>query len=301
MSSLASAMIAETIRMTVPYACAALGGVLSERSGVVNIALEGKLLAGAFATAMVSLATGSIGLGALAGVAAGAAVGLVHALLVTRLRVHAMVSGLSVNLAVAGATRALLRTLHGSASNSPSFAHAAAGGEDGSVLAALTDPVTIGCASLVASLTIVLSRTRFGLRLRACGESPEAAQANGVSVAWTRVAAVTLAGAVVGAGGAALVLDLHQFQSGMSAGRGFVALAAVVVAGWRPLGAIGACVVFAALDAAQIVLQGATSLPPQLLGALPYLITLVVLAGATRGGAQGSRMPAGLGVDAPER
>jgi simple sugar transport system permease protein len=289
---LSGTMLAQTVRMTIPYGCAALGGVVSERSGVVNIALEGTILASALASVAASYASGNAVVGIAAGVTCGALVGLVHALLVVRGRVDAIVSGIALNLVAAGGTRFLLRALYGSSSNSPSipglrFAH-----HWNLALRTALDPFLLAMLASVAAVAWMLRRTRFGLRLRACGEDPSAAQAVGVHVVGTRTAAVVLGGAITGFGGTAFAYDVHQFQAGMSGGRGFIALAAVIISGWRPWPAAVACLVFAALDALQSVLQNQTKLPPQILAMLPFVATLValVLVSKRRGGP-----PAGLG------
>ena len=287
-------MLAQTVRMAVPYAGAALGGVLSERSGVVNIALEGILLTSALSAVAVQHATGSAALGAIAGVGSGALVGLLHATLVVRGRVDAIVSGLAINLAAAGGTRFLLRALYGSSSNSPSVPGLEVFAGMTPVVRTLLDPFVLVTVLAVVAAATMLDRTAFGLRLRACGEDPSAAQAVGVHVARTRTVAVVLGGAAAGLGGTALAYDLHQFQAGMSGGRGFIALAAVIVSGWSPRGAAVACALFAALDALQIVLQNQTRAPSQLFAVLPFVATLVALALVARREAS-SRAPAGLG------
>lgn len=292
-------MLAETARMSIPYGCAALGGVLSERSGVVNIALEGTLLASALTSVAVSLATGSALAGVVSGVACGATVGLIHSTLVVRGRIDAIVSGIALNLVAAGGTRFMLRALYGSSSNSPSIQGFRVADGSGPLVRALLDPFLVATVVVVALTAWTLRRTRFGLRLRACGEDPSAAEAVGVRVAAVRTAAVTIGGAVTGLGGTALAYDLHQFQAGMSGGRGFIALAAVIVSGWRPYPAAAACLVFAALDALQIVLQNQTKLPSQIFAVLPYVATLVALVLVARrsggGAGKGMRAPAGLG------
>jgi simple sugar transport system permease protein len=260
--------------------------VLSERSGVVNIALEGILLASALASIAVHIATGNAAAGVMAGVGCGAAIGVLHATLVVRGRIDAIVSGLAINLAAAGGTRFMLRALYGSSSNSdaaPSF-HAP-----------FVDPFLVATVLAVAASAWMLQRTRFGLRLRACGEDPSAAQAVGIHVVFVRTAGVALGGAVCGLGGTALAYDLHQFQAGMSGGRGFIALAAVIVSGWNPTRAAVACLAFAGLDALQIVLQNQTRVPSQALAVLPFVATLfaLVLVGMRR--SSDLRPPAGLG------
>ncbi|MCW5837124.1 MAG: ABC transporter permease [Labilithrix sp.] len=292
---LSGTMLAQTVRMTIPYACASLGGVVGERSGVVNIALEGTLLVSALASVAVQGATSSAIAGVVAGVGAGALVGLVHAALVVRGRVDAIVSGLAINLVAAGGTRFVLRALYGSSSNSPSVRGVRFGDGLGLVARTLLDPFVVLTLVVTASVAWALARTRFGLRLRACGEDPSAAQAVGVDVTLTRVLAVTLGGALTGLGGTALAFELHQFQAGMTGGRGFIALAAVIVAGWRPWPAVGACLAFAALDALQIVLQNQTRVPAQLFAVLPFVATLFALAAVSRRTIGGARAPAGIG------
>lgn len=288
-------MLAQTVRMTVPYACAALGGVLSERSGVVNIALEGILLSSALASAAVDVATGNALAGIAAGVLTGAVIGFVHATLCVRARIDAIVSGIVINLVAAGGTRFMLRALYGSSSNSPSVPGLRFSADQGLLVRTLLDPFMLGTAAAVVLASWMLRRTRFGLRLRACGEDPAAAQAVGVHVVGTRTTAVTLGAAVCGLGGTSLAYGLHQFQAGMSGGRGFIALAAVIVSGWHPRRAVLACFAFAVLDALQIVLQNQTTVPSQIFSILPYVATLVVLVLVSRGRQFEFRAPAGLG------
>jgi simple sugar transport system permease protein len=297
-------MLAQTVRMAVPYVCAGLGGVWSERSGVVNIALEGILLASGLGGVVAHVATGSPWAGVLAGAAVGAGIGLTHALIVVRGRVDAIVSGIAINLAAAGGTRFVLRSLYDSSSNSPpvdGFRSALLGGAGGGALLVrtLVDPLTIATVLLVAASGWTLYRTRLGLRLRASGEDPVAAASVGVDVPRVRLVAVSLGGAVCGLGGVALAYDQHQFQSGMSGGRGFIALAAVILSGWRPGRAAAACVAFAALDAAQILVQDqARAASGYVAQMLPYIATLVALWAIARrrgAGAIAGRPPAGLG------
>jgi len=297
-------LLAQTLRMSVPYACAALGGVWSERSGVVNIALEGILLSGGLAGVVAHVATGSAWAGVGAGALAGAAIGAAHALIVVRGGVDAIVSGIAINLAAAGGTRFVLRALYDSSSNSPpvdGFRSAHLGGAGGGALLerTLVDPLTVATALLVGASVWTLSRTRFGLRVRACGEDPVAAASVGVDVRRVRLRAVSLGGAICGLGGVALAYDQHQFQSGMSGGRGFIALAAVILSGWRPARAAAACVAFAALDAVQILVEDqARASWGYVAQMLPYAATLMALwaiAGRRGAGSTAARPPAGLG------
>ncbi len=278
-----SITLTHVIAMAAPYGCAALGGVWSERSGVVNIALEGMLLVSAFASIAGQAATGSAWLGLAAGIGAAGAMGLMHAWLVERAGVADLLSGLGLNLFAMGMTRIGLSALYGSSSNSPSVA--------GFGLA-IEPTVVLGIVAVVVTQW-VLRKTVFGLHVRACGEAPNAARSCGVNVTRTRILAVTMGGAIVGIGGAALAFDLRQFQSGMTAGRGFVALALVVVSGWRPGRVAILALVFALLDWLQIAAQEKLGVFGFIVQTLPYVATLVGLA-AVRPGRR-SFAPKGLG------
>lgn len=276
--------LAETLRIAAPYACAAVGGVWAERSGVIQIGLEGVLLTSAFTSIAVAHATGSAAAGLFAGVATGVVVSLLHSVLVLRARIDAVISGIALNLLAAAGTRLCLHGLYDSTSNSPSiegFRFGPEGAAGADLLArVLLDPVTILAALAIGATPWVLGRTRFGLRVRAAGENPVAAAAAGIDVSRIRTLALAISGGICALGGIHLAFDQHRFESGMSNGRGFIALAAVVVSGWRAGRAAAACLVFGALEALQILLQnvsdrGAT---PGLLQLLPYVATLIVLA-----------------------
>lgn len=297
-------MLAQTLRTAIPYACAALGGVWSERSGVINIALEGLLLVAGLGAVVAHHATGNPWIGVAAGVGAGAFVALVHALLVVYGGIDAIVSGIALNLLALGATRFLLRALYDSSSNSPAvdaFRISAFEGSSGAMLLArtLSDPLTLAAAAVTLLTTWWMYNTRFGLRVRASGEDPVAAASVGIRVRPLRVLAVVLGGAICGLGGVALAYDQHQFQSGMSGGRGFIALATVILSGWRPARAVLACVLFAALDALQVVLQGHAKIPHDLVQMLPYVVTLIALVVVMRRRGGLGRPPAGLGQAVP--
>jgi ABC-type uncharacterized transport system permease subunit len=295
-------MLAETLRISAPYVCAAMGGIWAERSGVVQIGLEGVLLTSAFASVAAAHASGSAVVGLATGVAAGAMLSLCHALLVERAKVHAMVSGIALNLLAFAATRLALRGLYDSASNSPGiegFRFGPVGASGGALLGRVfADPVTLAAIVVTAATPWLLYRTRFGLRVRAAGENPDALGAVGLSVTRVRCLALLLSGAACGLGGVHLAFDQHRFESGMSNGRGFIALAAVVVSGWRAGWAALACLAFGALEALQIVLQDRlrSSRGGDLVQLLPYVATLLVL-----GFAAGRRSaPKGLGRSAAE-
>jgi len=262
-------LIPQALRISVPYALAAVGGSLCERAGVVNLALEGMLLSGAFAAAVACHFAGA-GAGLLAAVAAGVGVAALHALCTIRFRADPIVSGVAINLLAAGGTRFLLTTLFSSATNSPRIDGLDVGAWRGVVVMLL----------LAGMAHLAMSRTAFGLRLRAVGEHPEAADALGVSVRWTRVWAVLLSGALASLGGAWLAFDQHKFSDGMSAGRGYIAIAAMILGRWTPLGALFASLMFGTAEAAQIALQTAgVGLPGPLVQAIPYVLTMVALCG----------------------
>jgi ABC-type uncharacterized transport system permease subunit len=260
-------LAAQTVRLAVPYLLAAAGGVISERAGVVALGLEGFLLAGAFGTAAGGIVTGSSALAVACGVLAGAAVALLLALAVLRFRADQVVAGIALNLLVFGLTRYLLQLLWGSSSSSPRVPAAGAGA------------LLLAGVLAIPFAAFLLDRTPLGLRLRAVGELPGAAEAAGIRPERVRLAAILLSGALAGLGGAYLALDQHQFTDGMSAGRGFIALAAIISGGWRPLRAGAACLLFAAAEMLQLHLQGSGILPTQLVQAIPYVLTLLALAG----------------------
>lgn len=284
MSLFSLTTLAETLRIAVPYACAAVGGVWAERSGIIQIGLEAVLLSSAFCSVAIAVETGSVVAGLAGGVLIGVAISALHAWLVERTRIDAVVSGIALNLFAYAATRMVLRALYDSASNSPAIEGFRVGptGTAGWQLLArvLLDPVTVLALIAISLSPFLLSRTRLGLRIRACGENPTAAQAAGVAVSRVRITALCISGAICALGGVHLAYDQHRFEAGMSGGRGFIALAAVVLSGWRPTRAALACIAFGFLEALQIALQdlARTSRAATLIQLLPYVATLVVLA-----------------------
>jgi len=275
------------LRMATPLIFAALGGIFSERSGVINIALEGILLTGAFASVVVTYYTGDPWAGAFAGVFAGMLISLIHAIVSIVFRADQIVSGVAINLLAMGATQFLTWIIWGSSANSPpvqGMAHwglpeswgAIARGVN-AVIGHYPPLVYIALASVVVA-QVVLFRTPFGLRLRATGEHPEAVDTLGVSVVRMRFSGVLLSGALAGLGGAFLALNTHQFVKNMSAGRGYIALAAMIFGKWNPIGALGACLLFGYAEAVQMGLQG-RDVPTQFVQMIPYVLTMVALVG----------------------
>lgn len=271
--------LAQALRIAVPYFFAAAGGVLSERVGIIALSLEGYMLTGAFCTALGSYYSGSPWIGLLCGAAGGALAASLLALATVRFKADNVVSGIAINLLAAGATRFFLRLAFDSSSNSPRVP--GFGGEDGSagVLATIANPLVWSGLIALPVLAWVLFRTPFGLRARAVGEHPEAARSLGVSVARLRWIGVVASGALAGLGGAYLATDQHQFTDGMTAGRGFIALAAVIFGRWEPVRVLLACLLFAAAETLQIRLQSLQLVPSQFVEMIPYVLTIVALAG----------------------
>ncbi|MEP6764356.1 MAG: ABC transporter permease [Gemmatimonadaceae bacterium] len=267
----------QAIRISIPYLLAAAGGVMSERVGVIALGLEGLMLSGAFGAALGSYYGGSPWVGLLGAVVAGLVITSVLAVATLRFRADQVVTGVAINLLVVGVTRFYLRLAFGSASNSPRVP--GFGGEGAGIFASFENPIVyIGLVALPA-LGWLLYRTPFGLRARAVGEKPEAAATLGVAVTMLRVKGLMLSGTLAALGGAYLALDQHQFTDGMTAGRGFIALAAVIFGRWEPVRVGIACVLFAAAETLQIQLQGAQLVPSQFVEMIPYVLTIIALAG----------------------
>lgn len=280
---------ASAIRIATPLLIGALGAILSERGGTFAVSLEGQMLAGTLAGLVAAVAAGPF-VGALAAMLAGLAVAALAALGTARFRADHMVTGIALNLLVLGLTSFLLRLRTGGAPRLPLLRPWGV-----ETLPALLahPPITWLGLALVPLLGLLLARTAPGLALRAAGENPEAAVAAGLSPGRARVAGVLAGGALGGLAGAALVLQqVGTFTDGMTAGRGFVALAAVIVGRWQPGATLLACLGFGAAEALQLRVA-AYSLPVSsyVVQMLPYVLALLVLAVLGRS----SAMPAAIG------
>ena len=268
-------LFASTLRVSTPLIFAALGGMCSERAGVINIALEGLMLIGALGAAVGTLATHSAWLGAACGMAAAVALASVYALFVIRFRANQIVAGTAINMLALGLTPFVCKILYDVTGSTPMiplderFKRA---------------PLFLGWA-LVGLCWFGLKYTPAGLWVSFAGEHPEALDAAGVRVNRIRWAAVLLSGALAGMGGASLSIFLSSsFSRNMTAGRGFMALAALIFGKWKPVPAVLACLLFGFAEAAQIRLQGVAlwggqPVPPQFVQVLPYVVTILVLAG----------------------
>lgn len=285
-------LLSATVFLAVPLVLGALAGVVSERSGVINVAIEGHMLAGAFAGAVVATVADNLWVGVLGAALVGVAVAALLAVFALRYLVNQVVLGVVINLLVLGLTNYLFSSLlqrDQEGLNSADFFPRIR-------IPVLADIPVIGSAlfdaTALAYLTIVvivlvqvgLTRTRWGLRTRSVGEHPRAADTVGIDVNRLRFRNVLLAGVIAGVAGAAVSIgSVGTFNPNMTAGRGFIALAAVIVGRWTPLGAVGAALLFAFTSALQTILGivgTPVDIPSQGLAMLPYLATLVIVAGA---------------------
>lgn len=290
-----------TMRLATPLLLACLAGLFSERAGIFDIGLEGKMLAAAFFSAAIAAMTGSVWLGLLAGIAASLVLACIHGLASITFRGNQLISGVAINFLAAGMTVLIAQSWFSQGGRTPSlmgggrfnpielpFAEALSGVPYlGPIYSELISGHTILVYVALAAVPAtwwLLYRTRFGLRLRAVGENPAAVDTAGVSVVGLRFAAVAICGVLCGVAGAYLATGLQAgFVKDMTAGRGFIALAALIFAKWRPWYALSACLLFGFLQAIALRYQNidlwAFTVPVQVMDALPYILTVVILAG----------------------
>ncbi|PZA06175.1 MULTISPECIES: ABC transporter permease [unclassified Meiothermus] len=285
------ALLFSTLRQTTPILLTALGGLFSERSGVVNIGLEGIMLFGALAAAVVTqrlevpfLASDPNAqiwwipwVGLLAGAAVGGLVAWVHALASIKYKADQIISGTAINLLALGAPSLVLEYYYDNSTSSQEVVNRlpliSVGPEN-------LSPLVFLAFLLVPVIWWVLFKTPWGLRLRAVGEHPEAAETMGVNVIRTRYVAVVISGLLAGIAGAYLSIGfLNQFVKGMSAGLGFIALAALIVGKWHPIGVLGSTLLFGFASALSIQLTGRNILPVPVVQAIPFILTMLVLVG----------------------
>ena len=295
-------ILAATLRLAAPLVLAALGGLFSERSGIIDIGLEGKMLGAAFAAAAMAAATGSAWLGLGAGIGVAVLLALIHAFAAVSQRGDQVVTGMALNILVAGLAPVLATSWFHMDGTTPAlpqgarFASLALPGASAAAAVPLFGPlyarvvsghngILYVAALAIPAIALVLHRTRFGLRLRAVGENPDAVETAGVSVAGLRYRALMLTGVLCGLAGAYLSIAAGAgFTRNMTAGRGYLALAALIFGRWRPVPTALACLLFAFADAAQTRLQGVALpllgvVPVELVSALPYALTVLLLAG----------------------
>ena len=295
-------MLDATLRLATPLLLACLAGLYSERAGIFDIGLEGKMLAAAFLSAAVAAVSGSVWLGLMAGICASMSLSVIHGLASITFRGNQLISGVAINFLAAGLTVVIAQSwfaqggrtpqLSGGARFNPITLPFAEALQNVPIIGSIYYELISGHTALVYVALImvpltwwVLYRTRFGLRLRAVGENPAAVDTAGVSVIWLRFAAVGICGILCGIAGAYLATALQAgFVKDMSAGRGFIALAALIFAKWRPWYALYACLLFGFLQAMSLrpdVIEGVLGFQVngQLLDVLPYILTVVILAG----------------------
>jgi simple sugar transport system permease protein len=312
----AALLAAATARGAAPLVLAALGGLFAERSGVVDIGIEGKMLGAAFAAAATAAVTGSAWVGLAAGVAASVLLALAHGFACITHHGNQVVSGMALNITISGLTAVLGNAWFAQGGRTPALGAgarfapiqlpgaAAAAGEVPGVGLLYSEVVSghnvlvYAAAVAVPGVAWLVYRTRFGLRLRAVGESPGAVDTAGISVAGTRYRALVVSGVLCGLSGAYLSIAHNaSFIRDMSAGKGYLALAALIFGQWRPGPTLGACLLFAFADVAQARLQGTPLplvgvVPVQLIQALPYILTVTLLAGFVGR----ARAPTAIGV-----
>ena len=295
-------LIASTLRVSVPLILCALAGVMCERAGVIDLGLEGKMLMTAYTTAAVGVASGSLPLALLAAIAVGLALSMLHGYACVSHRGDQVVLGMAITMTAAGLSVVLGIAMFAQGGQTPPLPEAVrldrwflGAGEVVGRLPLVGQTLQLaffghnlmvyGALAGVAGIWWLLYRTRFGLRLRAAGENPTMVDAAGVSVKALRYQALALNGVLSALAGAYLVLAQNpSFIPNMTAGRGYMALAALIFGKWRPVAALWACLLFGFLDAVSIRLQGVAipgigEVPVQFIQALPYLLTVVLLAG----------------------
>lgn len=263
-------ILLQIVRLAVPYTLTSVGAAFSERGGVVNLALEGMMLVGAFGAAYGQYRTGSVTMGILLALLSGLSVAMLFAFVTVTLKADQIVAGIAINIFVMGATRFGLTLIYGSSMNSARI-------EGVDVPSLFMDPLFLLAAVSVFAGQWLLFKTPYGLRLRATGESAETADSAGVNVERMRYSGVLVSGALAALAGAFLVFQQHSFTDNMSAGRGYMALAAMIIGKWTPFGAALASVLFAVTESMEMWLQTGW-MPSQFLQSMPYIITLVVLA-----------------------
>ncbi len=284
------------ITSATPLLFAAMGGLFSERSGVINIALEGLMLSGAFTAAVVTYQSGNPYLGLICGMGAGAVTALIYAVAVIHFEADQVVAGMAINFLMLGLPALISGVIYDSTGSTPQIDQAS---KIPRLFGGLSY-VSILALLLVPAAWYLLYKTPFGLRLRAVGENPEAADAAGVNVIRLRYTAVLISGMLAAIGGAFLSTGQSSlFTRGMSAGRGFIALAALILAKWKPIPVLFACLFFGFTDALTIQIQSASwakigdePIPIQFIDMIPYVLTIIVLAGFIGL----SRAPKALGV-----
>lgn len=285
MLAIVTSLLAGTIRVSIPIAFASLGGTLSERSGIINMGLEGTMLIGAFFGVVGAHYTESAWIGLLVAMFAGALCGLLHGVLTIKFKCEHVLAGVGINVLASGLTVVLLEMIFGGRGKSAEVASFAM--IDLPVINQIpflkdiigqVSPMLLLLVAAMIGVWFLLYHTVFGLRARVIGENPEAAGSMGINVYRTQYICVILCGVLAAMGGAYMSIgDIHMFSRDMVAGRGFIALAVVIFGGWHPMGAWLGSLLFGLAQSIQYRLQSG-AIPPQLVQMLPYIVTIIVLA-----------------------
>ncbi|HMS65397.1 MAG TPA: ABC transporter permease [Ignavibacteria bacterium] len=274
---------AQILRLMTPYYLGASAANFSERGGVINIAIEGFMNLSAFTFVVFSITTGNITFGFIISIIVNLLFSILFAYFTVSLKVNQIVTGVGFNLLIAGITKFFLVFIFNSSSNSERFE----GIPDLEIFKSipiaeivLSDYLTIFCFALIFISGFILFKTKFGLRLRSAGENPQAAETLGIKVRQYKLYGIMISGFLSALGGIWLASNQNSYSDGMIAGRGYIALAAMIIGKWKPVNIFFACLIFSAFEALEITLQiSGTTLPTQLIQMLPYLITVLVLIG----------------------
>lgn len=286
-------LVASSLLIATPYLLAAMGGLTSERAGVMNIALEGKMLLGACFFSVAGIATGNVWIGLFAGIAVSTLASIVHWVLTQKYRADHIISGMAINVFAFGVSSFVVTKMGDSNAKAPSFQ---------SINIELVknftwsiNPLMIVALVIPFAMAWVFSKTRIGLWIRAVGSDPDKARLMGIRPTMVRLTGLILTGIFTGLAGAILVSATGQFNEKVSAGKGFIGLAALILGGWRPIPSLVAALAFAFFETLQQQFQGQAvmglTLPPEFWQSLPYLATVIALGGFVRK----TRPPAGMG------
>lgn len=288
LSLFSTSFFASAIRMATPLILGGIGAMFSERAGILNLGVEGMMLMGAFAAAITSLATGNPWLGVLGGAAVGGLVGLLHAFMCIKVKSNQTVIGTGINILAMGIPPMILQALYGNPGSSPAVPSLKAISIPGLVhipiigkIIGTQNPLTYIALLLVPAATFFLYKMKTGLQIRAVGEHPLAADTVGVNVFGIKYGCVILSGVLAGVGGAYLSLSqVSMFVKGMTNGRGFMAMAAMIFGNWTPVGVLKGSLLFGFADSLQMSIQVAGwPIPTEVLLSIPYILTIVTLAG----------------------
>ncbi|MFA7360856.1 MAG: ABC transporter permease, partial [Candidatus Kapaibacterium sp.] len=273
----------QVLRMFTPYYLGASAANFSERGGVINIAIEGFMIISAFSYASITIFTENPYAGLVGAVAIGILFSFLYSLFTIKLKINQIVIGVGFNLLMAGLAKFLMLLFYQSSSNTPAFPHVPRLPFLSSIplIGDLTgDSIIMFALMLVILSQIVIYKTKFGLRLRSVGENPEAAETLGIKVRIYKMWGTIICGFLASLGGIWLASNQSSFSDGMIAGRGYIAIAAMIIGKWKPVNIFFACLMFAFFESLEIVLQiSGSGIPSQLIQMLPYLITILVLIG----------------------